>query len=262
MKKLKEYLSTNEFKASLWTFICTFVLALPFIILFVISMTQFSYITKGFWLIILIFAIILVLIFALSNIIYMKLCSNYENTHIDKNEYKKTFTEDLLKPICLGTVIVVLLVYLDQISKISAIKNLTLGEPVVFIKYLLNWTLAYNKGAAWSMCSEHTNVLAIISLIASLILTFFMKDFNVKKKPLYSIGIAFMLGGTIGNMIDRFLRVDGVIDFIELGFMDFPIFNLADSFLVVGTIMLMVSIVFSDIINLKKDKELNGDNHD
>ena len=127
-------------------------------------------------------------------------------------------------------------------------------DSVVFIKHLINWTLAYNKGAAWSMCSEHTDVLAFVSLFASFIIVFFMKDFNIKNKPIFSIGLALILGGTIGNMIDRFLSVKGVIDFIEFGFMDFPIFNLADTFLVIGTIALMISIIFTDIIIKKEEK--------
>ena len=70
----------------------------------------------------------------------------------------------------------------------------------------------------------------------------------------------FLLGGTIGNMIDRFFRMEGVVDFIELGFMDFPIFNLADSFLVVGTILLMISILFMDSLHLKKEKKVENQN--
>ena len=63
-------------------------------------------------------------------------------------------------------------------------------------------------------------------------------------------------------MIDRFMSVDGVIDFIEFGFMDFPIFNVADTFLVVGTIGLMVSIIFNDFIIKEKTVEKSGELND
>lgn len=257
MKKLKDLIKTNEFKASAWTLLSAFVLVLPFLIIFFVALTQYTYVTTGFWTAILLFSLILVLVFAFSNVIYLKLLNNYQNKELESKEYLKVFINELISPICLGLFIVIFIVYLDQLSKISAMKNLTYGQPVVFIKHILNWTLAYNKGAAWSMCSEHTNILAIISLVASIIITFFMKDFDIRKKPIYSLGVAFMLGGTIGNMIDRFMRTDGVIDFIELGFIDFPIFNLADSFLVVGTIALMISIVFNDFILVKKNKSTN-----
>ena len=112
------------------------------------------------------------------------------------------------------------------------------------------------------MCSEHTDILAFVSLFASFIILFFLKDFNITKKPIYSIAISFILGGTIGNMIDRFMSVDGVIDFIEFGFMDFPIFNVADTFLVVGTIGLMVSIIFNDFIIKEKTVEKSGELND
>lgn len=152
------------------------------------------------------------------------------------------------------------IVFFDQLTKLIAINHLSEIESTVFIKNVLHWRLAYNKGAAWSMCSGHTDILAIISLIASFVIFYFMKDFNLKKKPLYSIAIVFILGGTIGNMIDRFFRMEGVVDFIELGFMDFPIFNLADSFLVVGTILLMISILFMDSLHLKKEKKVENQN--
>ncbi len=263
MKKLKEIFKSSKFKAFIWSMLCSILIVVPFLIIYITCLMQYSYITKGFWISILLFGTVLVLMFPFSSVIYTKLYNNYENIQDSKKEYLDLYVNELLSPTSLGMFIVILLIVLDQLSKITAIQNLTLGEPVIFVKYILNWTLAFNKGAAWSMCSEHTNILAIISLVASIIITYFMKDFNIKKKPLYSLGVAFMLGGTMGNMVDRFLRVDGVIDFIELGFMDFPIFNLADSFLVLGTIALMVSIVFTDIIMVNKEKvKAEGEQND
>ena len=74
--------------------------------------------------------------------------------------------------------------------------------------------------------------------------------------------MSFILGGTIGNMIDRFCSINGVIDFIEFGFMDFPIFNVADTFLVIGTIGLMISIIFSDLIIKEKNDKKSGEIND
>ena len=257
--KLKDLFKSNNFKASLWSIIISFALAIPFIIIFITCLLQYSYITYGFWFIILIMALIFVLITSFGGVIQKKLLNNYEGTQSTKKEYLNIFVKELLGPFSLGILIAVICIVIDQISKISAVQNLVYGQRVVFIKHLLNWTLAYNKGAAWSMCSEHTDVLAYISLFASFVVLYFMKDFNIKKKPIYSIGISLILGGTIGNMIDRFMSVEGVIDFIEFGFMDFPIFNLADTFLVIGTISLMVSIIFSDFIKPKQQEKIDND---
>lgn len=252
-EKLDSLFKSNEFKASMWSILISFIIAIPFIIIFVTSILQFSYITYGFWFIILFISIIFVVILSFGNVIYKKLLNNYNEVKSTKKEYLSIFVKELLGPYSLGLIIAILCVVIDQISKISAVKNLVYGDTVVFIKNLINWTLAYNKGAAWSMCSEHTDILAFISLFASFVILFFIKDFNIIKKPIYSIGISFILGGTIGNMIDRFMSAEGVIDFIEFGFMDFPIFNLADTFLVVGTIALMISIIFTDFIVKKEE---------
>ncbi len=261
-EKLNTLFKSNEFKASLWSVLISFVIAIPFMIIFVISLLQNSYITYGFWVAVLFISIVFVLILSFGNVVYKKILNNYNESKSTKKEYLDIFVKELLGPYSLGIVIAVLCVVLDQFSKISAVKNLTYGESVVFIENILNWTLAYNKGAAWSMCSEHTDILAFVSLFASFIILFFLKDFNITKKPIYSIAISFILGGTIGNMIDRFMSVDGVIDFIEFGFMDFPIFNVADTFLVVGTIGLMVSIIFNDFIIKEKTVEKSGELND
>lgn len=261
-EKLNTLFKSNEFKASLWSVLISFVIAIPFMIIFVISLLQNSYITYGFWVAVLFISIVFVLILSFGNVVYKKILNNYNESKSTKKEYLDIFVKELLGPYSLGIVIAVLCVVLDQFSKISAVKNLTYGESVVFIKNILNWTLAYNKGAAWSMCSEHTDILAFVSLFASFIILFFLKDFNITKKPIYSVAISFILGGTIGNMIDRFMSVDGVIDFIEFGFMDFPIFNVADTFLVVGTIGLMVSIIFNDFIIKEKTVEKSGELND
>lgn len=258
--KLKQLAKTSLFKASIWSILITLLIFVPFFILAIILFMQYSYLTLGFWLTILILMIIFIVIIAFSNVIYTKLLNNYENKTLPKKEYLNIFVKALLGPFGVGLLIAGCIVFFDQLTKLIAINHLSEIESTVFIKNVLHWRLAYNKGAAWSMCSGHTDILAIISLIASFVIFYFMKDFNLKKKPLYSIAIVFILGGTIGNMIDRFFRMEGVVDFIELGFMDFPIFNLADSFLVVGTILLMISILFMDSLHLKKEKKVENQN--
>lgn len=260
LKKCKEYFSQNEVKASLGMFAIMLVIAIPLIIIWITLLLQYSLITPVFWIIIFVVICLFALLIAFSTIVYEKLLANYENRKISKNEYKKKFLSELMGPFVTGFFLVAMIIFLDQFTKIQAIIHLDGKSSVVFIKGFLNWSLAYNKGAAWSMCANHTNMLAIISLIASFVILYFMKDFNLRKKPFYSLALAFILGGTIGNMIDRFFRPDGVVDFIETAFMDFPIFNVADSFLVVGTLLLAIVVLFdlfqtSDKATKKKTNE-------
>lgn len=255
--KLKEYIQTSKFKSGFFATLLSLLIAIPFIILLIIMLLQYSFVTITFWVTIFVATIIFSMILSFSSVLYTKLLNNYNNTVISKKEYFEIFKKEFLSGMSLALIIASFIILLDQTTKIIAVRNLRVGEAKEFISWLINWSLAYNKGAAWSMCSEHTDVLAIVSLIASFIILFLLKDFDIKKKPLYSIALAFILGGCVGNMIDRFFRADGVVDFIEVGFMEFPIFNVADSFLVIGTIILMISVIFFDSFDLKNEKKEN-----
>lgn len=143
-----------------------------------------------------------------------------------------------------GYILVVLLVLIDQISKIIVENNMVLYEQIIFIEPILNFRFTYNTGAAWSILSDHRWLLALISIVASAGLLYLLKDFNLKKHKIYSFALVLVSSGAIGNLIDRVFRKEGVVDFLEFGFMEFPIFNIADSFLTVGVVMLAVHILF------------------
>ena len=96
----------------------------------------------------------------------------------------------------------------------------------------------------------------IVTVISFVIFCYLLKDFNIKKFPFSSIGVSLMLGGTIGNFIDRLFNgfVVDFFDFIIFGY-DYPIFNVADICLVVGAIMLIIQIIISrDFFFEKKEK--------
>lgn len=252
--KIKEVFSKNDVKASFWSSILTIILFIPFIILFVTLLLQYSYITAQFWIFVYLAILVVILIYSFSSVLYKKLLANYENVKLEKKEYLKIYRNELFSPFCICVWIVTSIVFLDQLSKNIANLHLVQGDVIPFIPHLINWRLAYNTGAAWSILSSHTNMLAIVSLIASVVIIFFLRKFDLKKRPLYSISLSFILGGTIGNMIDRFFYPKGVIDFIDFAFMDFPTFNLADSFLVVGTILLALYLILDMIQEEKKNK--------
>lgn len=147
----------------------------------------------------------------------------------------------------------------DQVTKYLTEILLKEYQQVELIPYILTTTKVYNKGAAWSMLSDSTWLLALISFIASIVLIYFILKNDWKKKKCYSLATTLMLAGTFGNFIDRFIAViypegrEGVIDMIIFEPLDnvwkfitgsgFPIFNIADVALVIGIVFLAIDIL-------------------
>ncbi|WP_320674468.1 signal peptidase II [Prochlorococcus sp. MIT 1341] len=119
-----------------------------------------------------------------------------------------------------------LVVTLDQASKAFARRELLGGVTTKLIPGLIQLRLVKNTGAAFSLFKNSTSLLAILSLIVSTLLIFWL----IRIKSLHfweGIAGAFLLGGTIGNGIDRWLYKE-VTDFLEIIPINFPIFNVAD----------------------------------
>ncbi|MBQ3048240.1 MAG: signal peptidase II, partial [Clostridia bacterium] len=100
-----------------------------------------------------------------------------------------------------------------------------------------------NTGAAWGMFSGKTLMLVIVSVI--MIIALFLFNYFIKKKnTFYCLSFGFIIGGALGNLVDR-VALQYVRDFIFLDFWpSFPIFNMADSFLCVGAVMMAIFILF------------------
>ena len=133
------------------------------------------------------------------------------------------------------------IVLLDQVSKSLMLSILGFERSKNIIPNLLNFTLVKNKGAAFSIFSNSTNILTITSIIASLLLIIII----LKSPPRSSwnlIGLVYLLGGTIGNGIDRLFK-GYVLDFFELVPIDFPIFNIADVSINIAIICFIIDIV-------------------
>ena len=137
---------------------------------------------------------------------------------------------------------------LDQITKILAETYLVSGFIPV-IGDLLRFTLAYNKGAAFSLGFGATWILTLISSIAIVAMVIYGP--RVKTMD-WALIAGFVLGGAAGNWIDRMFRqpelFNGhVVDFIQIPF-NFPIFNLADTFLVIGVSLAVLRTALGDEI--------------
>ena len=146
-------------------------------------------------------------------------------------------------------------VFLDQLTKCLAIIFLKGNESAIFIDNVLKFTYIENTGAAFGMLSDHRWVFLLISSIAIIGITIYMIKWRPKNKLAY-VAISFIVGGGIGNMIDR-ICLGYVVDFID--FYAFPkiwsyIFNVADSFVCVGAGMFILYLILSTIEDSKKEK--------
>ena len=137
-----------------------------------------------------------------------------------------------------------LLVGLDQWSKYLTVQNISLGETKEFIPGFLSLTHLRNTGAAWSLLEGKMIVFYVITVIVSVVIIYLLIK-NYKKSIWYSVGLSFVLAGAIGNFIDR-VRLGYVVDMLQTDFMNFPIFNVADSTLVVGVICIFIYLILDE----------------
>ena len=134
------------------------------------------------------------------------------------------------------------LIALDQLVKYLVMTNIPLGEHVPFIPYILDLTYVTNTGAAFSIFSEHTWALAVVSLVMSAVLALALFR-GLFRHPLGRLTLTLLLAGAVGNFIDRAFR-GFVVDMFNVIFMHFAVFNVADICVVVGGIAAGVYYMF------------------
>ena len=132
-------------------------------------------------------------------------------------------------------------VFFDQIIKYLIVSNFTLYKKNPIIEGFFNITYVQNRGAAWGILNNNIILLVVITVLAlGLICSFIFKESNIKKldKVLYGM----LLGGIIGNFIDRIFRgyVIDFLDFIIFGY-DFPVFNIADMLIVISVGIMIIT---------------------
>ena len=150
--------------------------------------------------------------------------------------------------------IILISLLLDQVLKLLVITNMNLFDSINIIDNFFNITYVRNNGAAWSILSGNTLLLIFISLIALvLIYYYFIKDKKLNK--LENISYSLLIGGTIGNLIDRLFRgyVIDYLDFKIFGY-NFPVFNFADICIVIGIILICITLIGGEINVRNKDK--------
>ena len=165
--------------------------------------------------------------------------------------------------------VAVLVFVLDIVSKWIVQTHLSVYDEKVVIKNFFSITLSHNTGAAWSMGATGSVAMRIVWISVSLVLSgaliFYLVKQYKKLSYLYRLAICLMIGGAVGNLIDRAfywestVGFDGVIDWLSFRLFnsyDFPSFNIADSALVIGVILLLVLVIVEVIQDaIKKNKE-------
>ncbi|MTV81154.1 signal peptidase II [Secundilactobacillus folii] len=143
----------------------------------------------------------------------------------------------------LSTVLIIILFLADQWIKHLVVANIALGGSHTVVSGILSLTYIRNDGAAWSMLEGQQWLFIIISLVALAVMLWFFVRY--RRNWHYEIGLAFMIAGTLGNFYDRLIN-GFVVDMFQLDFVNFPIFNFADSCLTIGVIWIMVVLFFED----------------
>ncbi len=143
----------------------------------------------------------------------------------------------------------------DQLSKLLIVRFLDKEEPFVIIKNVFRFSYVENRGAAFGMLGDHRWIFMIISTVAIIGLIVFLFRF-CPKNAFLKAGLSLVIGGGIGNMIDR-IALGYVVDFID--FYAFPdvwmwVFNVADAFVCVGAGMIALYLILDIIKEAKAEK--------
>ncbi|MFD2044028.1 signal peptidase II [Ornithinibacillus salinisoli] len=143
-------------------------------------------------------------------------------------------------------IIAVIIIGIDQFTKWLVVKNMELYEQITIIDNFFNLTSHRNSGAAWGILEGKMVFFYIITVIVIIGVLYYMHKF-AKENKLFAIALSFILGGAIGNFIDRLMHQEVVdfFDFIIFGY-DFPIFNIADSSLVVGVGLVIIATILDE----------------
>lgn len=152
-------------------------------------------------------------------------------------------------------IITLLIIIFDQATKWTVASNMNLYDSVEVIPGFFWITSHRNTGAAWGILEGQMWLFYIVTVIVIGIIIYYMQLYK-DSYPWLMVGFASILGGAIGNFIDR-IFLQKVIDFIDLNIFgyDFPIFNVADSALTVGVTLVIIIMLIDEMKN--KGKNVN-----
>lgn len=139
-------------------------------------------------------------------------------------------------------IIIVIIIFIDQISKYLTTSYLKPIGSITILKNVFNLTYVENRGAAFGILQNQRWLFIVLTIIIAIAVACYL-ILNRNESLILRISLSMILGGAIGNLIDR-IRLGYVVDMLHFSLIDFPVFNVADSFIVIGTILLGYYILF------------------
>lgn len=154
-------------------------------------------------------------------------------------------------------IIAFVIIALDQLTKRLIVNELEIGESIPVIENVLYITSHRNQGAAWGILQGQMWFFYVITVIVVIGLVIYIQKY-AKDQLLMGMALGLMLGGAVGNFIDRVIHQE-VVDFVQvyIGTYPFPIFNVADSALCVGVALLFIVMLLEG----KQEKEKVNEQH-
>lgn len=151
-------------------------------------------------------------------------------------------------------IIILLTIFIDQITKYFSYNYLKAIQSFDIVKGLLSFTYVENTGVAFGMFKNVYFVLVPLTVLITVVCLYYMLKAKKHNCKLLSISLSLIVSGAVGNLIDRIIR-GFVVDFIEVTFIEFPVFNFADICVVCGAILTVILVCFTkegDIFDNKK----------
>lgn len=167
---------------------------------------------------------------------------------------------------CFLCILTAALTFFDQFSKYLVINRLNLSKNYPVLKHLISFEYLENQGVAFGILSGKMVFINIIVAIVSICIIYFaiLLEKAIRKQDSLFVKFTFLqilcsalVAGALGNIIDR-IRFGYVVDFIKFDFIDFPTFNVADCYVTISVVLLLIALLFfvseDDLDNLKNHK--------
>ncbi len=164
------------------------------------------------------------------------------------------------KTVFVAIIVVMLVLVFDMLTKYLLIGSLipNVGDQASFIEGFINFVHVQNDGASGGILGGQTALLIVITLVLLGVLVWYyllkLKDQQNKYLTLLSVAMGMIFGGSLGNLYDRVI-FGYVRDFINFQFINFPVFNIADSAITIGVILLVIYFLCEYIFAVKKEKK-------
>lgn len=161
----------------------------------------------------------------------------------------------------IDVIAIAILIFLDQFTKHLAVVHLKDQESKVIIPKVLELTFLKNRGAAFGILQDQKVFFVMIAVMILVVIAYVLFQLPMEKKYMFlQIILVMIASGAAGNMIDR-VRNDYVVDFISFVIINFPIFNVADIYVTVSTIVFILLFLFYykekdfDFLSFKQQKK-------